>query len=305
MTFDTIIIGAGPAGLTAAIYTARREMKTLIIGKEIGGQLIWARNIENYPGFTSINNLELINRLQTHVNKLGVEIKSNNVNKINKNYNQFIIQTTTEKFITKTVILATGLKPRPLHIPGEKEFCGRGVCYCANCDGPFYKNKIVAIIGGGNNALDAAEVLSKIAKRIYLIHRYNEFQAFEVLVNQVKKIKNIDILYQHEVKEILGDNKVGRIKVQNNSDQTTREIEVDGIFIEIGWIADTDWLKDLVNLNGDGQIIIDAKMATSQPGIFAAGDVTTSPFKQITIACGQGTIAALSAYQYLQININN
>lgn len=301
--YDIIIIGAGPAGMTAGIYAARREMKALIIGKELGGQIIWASEIENYPGFKKINNYDLIVKMQEQVKGLGVEIKTDEIKKIEKiGDGNFILYANKEEYQAKTVIITMGLVPRKLGVPGEEKFIGKGISYCANCDGPFYRGKVVAVVGGGNVALDAAEVLSKIAKKVYLIHRRNEFRAFEVLVKDVKERENIELILDSEVKEIIGKDKVEKIKVKNNKTGKEKEIEVDGIFIEIGRIAHTGLVALLVEREENSQIIVDEKQGTKTEGLFAAGDVTSrSEFKQITIATGEATIAALAAYQYLRI----
>ncbi len=307
--FDTIIIGSGPAGMTAAIYAARREMKTLVIGKDLGGQIMWASEIENYPGFKSIDNYELISKMQQQVQHLGVEIKMEEVKKIEKNDDVFNIYTNKETFQAKTVILAMGLSPRRLAIPGEQKLTGKGVSYCANCDGPIYKNKNVAVVGGGNSAFDAAEILSKIAQKVYLIHRREEFKAFDALVDEVKNKSNIEMILNSTIEKISGRNKVEKIKVFNKKEETRKELDVDGVFIEIGRIAHTDLVADLVERDEKNQIIVDEKCQTSTPGLFAAGDVTQVEFKQITVASGQATIAALASYQYLQMRkgeqINN
>ncbi len=305
--YNIIIIGSGPAGMTAGIYAARREMKALIIGKELGGQMVWASEIENYPGFKKINSFELINKMQEQVKHLGVEMKTNQVKKITKQDDVFAIHTNRGKLEAQTVILALGLKPRRLAVPGEKELTGKGVSYCAICDSPFYKNKIVAVAGGGNSALDAAEVLSKIAKKVYLIHRREEFRGFEILIDEVKNKNNVEFILNSEVKEIIGTSigsaqaKLEKIKVFNNKTKQESELAVDGLFIEIGRIAQTDLVADLVKRDERNQIIVDEKCQTNLAGMFAAGDVTPVEFKQITIACGQGTIAALAAYQYIQM----
>ncbi len=298
--YDTIIVGQGPAGFTAGIYAARREMKTLLIGKEIGGQLLMASEIENYPGFKSIQSFELVSKMREQVEYLGVEIKNDEVKKIKKTKKCFDVFTEQEVFQAKTVIIAIGLAPRRLAIKGERKLTGRGVSYCANCDGPLYKQKTVTVVGGGNSALDAAEVLSKIAKKVYLIHRRQKFAAFEALIDEVRAKNNIKIILDSEIEEIIGQNKVEKIKVKNKINNKITILNVDGVFIEIGRIAHTDVVANLVKLNNKNQIIVNEKCQTSLEGVFAAGDVTQVPFKQITIACGQGTIAALSAYQYLQ-----
>lgn len=299
--YDIIIIGAGPAGYTAGIYAARREMKTLIIGKEAGGQLILAADIENYPGFKQINNIDLIKKMEDHVKGLGVEIKSGEVNKIEKSKDgNFTVYSSKEKFEAKTVIVAIGLTPRRLAIPGEEKFSGKGVSYCANCDGPFFKNKTVAVVGGGNSAIDAAEIMSKIAKKVYLVHRQEKFRAFAAAVKEVKSRDNIEIITNSEIKEITGDRQVNKIKIINNKTKEESELDVNGIFIEVGRIAATDLVKEFADRNEKMEILVNEKCATKTAGLFAAGDVTQVPFKQITIATGQATIAALAAYQYIQ-----
>lgn len=312
--YDTIIIGSGPAGFTAGIYAVRREMKVLIIGKEPGGQLVWASEIENYPGFKSIDNYELISKMQEQTIGLGVEIKIDEVKKIEKADNKFLVYTNKAVFESKTVIVAMGLSPKRLAIPGEQELTGRGVSYCANCDGPFYKNKTVAVVGGGNSALDAAEVLSKISKKVYLIHRRDEFRGFEALVDEVKTKENIEFVLNSEVLEILGEKaglnepfaggaqgRLQKIKVINKVNNEETEINIDGLFIEIGRIANTDLVGELADRDEKLQIIVDKRQMTKTPGLFAAGDVVSGEFKQITIACGEATIAALSTYQYIQM----
>lgn len=300
--YDVIIIGSGPAGMTAGIYAVRREMKTLIIGKELGGQLIWANEIENYPGFESIKSFELIDRIKSQASNFGVEFKNDEVKKITKLPDgKFLLHAGREEFQAKTVIITMGLSPRRLAVPGEVELNGRGVSYCANCDGPFYKGKKVAIIGGGNSALDAAEFMSKIASKVYLVHRRSEFKAFDVLVKEVKNRPNIEILFDMETVRIDGDDKVEKLVLKNLNTQSESEISVDGVFVEIGRIASTDLVADLVERDKASQIIVERNMSTKTEGLFAAGDVVACEFKQIPIAMGQATIAALSSYQYIQM----
>lgn len=302
MIYDVIIIGSGPAGMTAGIYAVRREMKTLIIGKELGGQLVWASDIENYPGFESIKSFELITRMKDQATHSGVEFKDDEVKKIEKTDNHFKLYTNKEVYESKTVIVAMGLSPRRLAVPGEIEFNGKGVSYCANCDGPFYKNKAVAVIGGGNSALDAAEVMSKIANKVFLIHRSESFRAFETLINEVEARPNIELLLNTEVKLITGQEKVEKVIVHDKPKGEDKEIILDGIFIEIGRIASTDLVSEFVDRDERNQILAQPNMATKTPGLFVAGDVVACEYKQISIATGQGTIAALSAYQYIQMN---
>lgn len=300
--YDTIIIGAGPAGFTAAIYAARREMKILVIGKEPGGQVALASEIENYPGFKKIGSYELITKIQEQVIDLGVEIIISEVKRIARQADEtFIVYIEKKEFKAKTIIIAMGLIPRRLEIPGENEFSGKGVSYCANCDGPFYRDKIIAVVGGGNAALDAAEIMSKIGKKVYLIHRREEFRGFETLINEVKNKENIEIVLDTDVKEIIGTEVVKKIKVLNNKTDKESELDVEGVFIEIGRSAHTDLVADFVERDEQKQIITGPHCTTKTPGMFAAGDVVAGNFKQITIAVGDATTAALAAYQYLQL----
>lgn len=304
--YDVIIIGAGPAGLTAAIYAARREMKTLVISNHVGGQIIWASTIENYPGFKEIPALDLTAKMEEQVKALGVEIKLGTVDKIEKQVDEnFAVSFKGEKILAKTVIAAMGCDRRKLGVPGENDFSGAGVAYCANCDGPLFRDKTVAVVGGGNSALDSAEMLSKIASKIYLVHQFAEFQAFESLVAEVKSRPNIEIILENKIEEILGDKKVSSIKIRGTKDNSSREIPVDGVFVEIGFEVKTDLVADLAKLNERQEIIVDENGETSLPGLFAAGDATATPHKQITVACGSGTIAALGAYRYIQLKEGN
>lgn len=300
--YDLVIVGSGPAGMTAGIYAVRREMKTLIIGKEVGGQMVWANEIENYPGFEKITSFELINKFKQQTLNFGVEMKDDEVKQIeHTNDGNFKLHTNRETFEAKTVIIAMGLAPRRLAVPGEVELNGKGVSYCANCDGPFFKNKRVAVIGGGNSALDAAEVLSKIANKVYLVHRSSSFKAFDTLVAQVKNRANIEIVLNTEVGKIMGTDKVEKMQLVNTQTKAEREIELDGVFVEVGRLASTDLVAEFVERNDKNQIVVNSRTETKTPGLFAAGDVTDCEFKQITIAMGQATIAALNAYQYIQL----
>jgi thioredoxin-disulfide reductase len=303
--YDVIIIGGGAAAMSAAIYSTRRQMKTLILAKDIGGQLTWASVIENYPGYKSITAFELAQKFAEQAKDLGAEIKMAEVKEIKKLADDnFEVATTSEKFSSRTVIIATGAQHRKLGVPGENELSGRGVAYCANCDGPLFRNKTIAVVGGGNSALDAAELLSKIAAKVYLIHQFDNFQAFEALQNKVKQTENIEIILQSKVEEISGEKKVSAIKIRNLADNSFKEIPVNGIFIEVGFEVKNDLVKNLVKLNEKNEIIVTDKYETTLPGLFAAGDCTSVPFKQIVIAAGSGTIASLSAYQYIQLKEN-
>lgn len=298
--YDTIIIGQGPAGITAGIYAARREMKTLILGKEPGGQIIWAGEIENYPGFTNISNFDLITRFNEHALASGVEIKNCEVKRLEKKADgNFIVFTERDQYEAKTVIVTMGLAPRRLAVPGEIELSGKGVSYCANCDGPLYKGKAIAVVGSGNSAFDAAEVMSKIAAQVYLIIRSDSYKAFDSLVAEVKARPNIEIITNAKMVSINGETKVESL-TYNNIEGVDVVLPLDGVFVEIGRIASTDLVADFAERDERSQILVDEKYSTKTPGLFAAGDVVSSEFKQITIAMGQATSAALYAYQYIQ-----
>ncbi|MDO8592193.1 MAG: FAD-dependent oxidoreductase [bacterium] len=299
--FDTIIIGAGPTGLTAAMYAARRMMKTLVVSKDLGGQLMWAAEIKNYPGIKEVTGYELAQIMSRQVKDLGVEIKAEQVISIKKSADSsFRVETSKDNYESKTVIVAMGLAPKQLNLAKENEFVGRGISYCANCDGPFFKDKTVAVIGGGNSALDAAEVMSKIAKLVYLVYHKPKFKGFESLIAQVENKSNIIIMLDSDIIEIIGSQRLEKIKVKRLAEQTTQEVEVDGLFVEIGYAPKTELLTGLADRDSKEQIIVDSSGKTSLAGMFAAGDVTSSEFKQVVVGCGQGAVAALSAYKYLQ-----
>ncbi len=301
--YDLIIIGAGPAGLSASIYATRRELSTLIVSREIGGQIIWANEIENYPGFKNISNFDLIMRLKEHALAFGAQLAEKEVEKVIKNSNNsFTVVTNDNEYKAKTIILSLGLIPKQLKISGENDFNGKGISYCANCDGPFYRNKRVAVVGGGNSAFDAAEVMSKIAEQVYIINRSENYKAFEALVNKVKKIENIEIINNAIPKEVNGNNKVEKLIYTDKNTNKEGELSLDGIFIEIGRKANTKIVDHLIETDDFGQIIVNKDKMTKTSGLFAAGDVVSGNFKQIPIASGQGTEAALAAYQFIQEN---
>jgi thioredoxin reductase (NADPH) len=296
--YDVIIVGAGPAGLTAAIYTSRRGLKTLIITKGLGGETANIERIENYPGFKEIEGFKLIKAMEEQVKSFGVEFVYDEVVKITTKGKSFIIKTTEKEYETKTIILAFGKTPRNLNVPGEKEFTGKGISYCATCDAPLFRGKTVAVVGGGNAALDATILLSDIAKKIYLVHRRDEFRGFESFVNEVKKKKNVELVLNSIVAEIKGNKTVKSVIIEDVNTKKKREIEVEGVFIEVGSEVKTDFIKNLVKLNNN-QVMVNKNCETSCPGVFAAGDVTDTPFKQIVVSAGEGAKAGLTAYNYI------
>lgn len=303
--YDTIIVGAGAAGLTAAIYASRRAMKTLLVTQDIGGQAATTNEIENYPGVEFSGGPELMNKFKDQAEKFGTTIAYTEVTKIDKGQDEkntplFTVATNTESFIGHTIILAYGLTHRHLGVPGEQEFGGKGVSYCATCDAPLFKNKPVLVVGGGNSAVDAALLLSKLCPKVYLVHRRDEFKAEAVLVEQLKQ-PHIELVVNSEVKEIKGDTRVRGVVVYDVNDQSkTRELAVEGVFVEVGFVVNSKLIEGLVELDQHKQIKISPDAETSQPGIFAAGDITTISYKQIVISAGWGATAALKAYEYLQ-----
>lgn len=297
MTYDVIIIGGGPAGISAAIYTSRRMLKTLVITKEIGGQVVKTPDIENYPGFDLISGPELAQKFIKQAQKFGSELIYDEVTNLEEKDGKFIVSGQREKYTGESLILAFGKVPRKLDVPGEKEFKGRGVSYCATCDANFYKNKTAVVNGGGNSAFDAALLLSKIADKVYLIHRREEFTAEDVLINKVKNQKNVELITGATITQISGDQTVKAVFYKKGGEE--KSIETDGIFIEIGYIVENGLIKDFVEMDEKNQIKVSKDHSTSRDGVFAAGDLTTSYYKQIVIAAGEGAIAALSAAKYL------
>lgn len=300
--YDVIIVGGSAAGLTAALYSSRREMKTLVITKDIGGQMARTTEIENYSGLEKVDGTDLAKRFESQARGFGAEIIMKNVVKISQSEIRgqkiFTVSTCDHEYNSKTVIIASGKTPRNLGVPGEDEFSGKGVSYCATCDAPLFKGKTVAVVGGGNSALDAALLLSKIARKVYLIHRRSEFRAFENVVNEAKTKSNIELVMESKLSEIRGDNFVNSIIVSDDS-CSEKEIKVDGVFVEIGSDVDTGFVGGNVDVDDLGQIKTNKHSETSCQGIFAAGDVTDTPFKQIVVAAGEGCKAALAAYNYI------
>lgn len=299
--YDLIIIGGGPAGLTAAIYAARRAMKTLVLAKEFGGQAVYASKVENFPGLDLISGYELMEKIKTQAEHLGAEVKCAETVEIKKENGIFYVRDKEDNsYEGRSLILSFGAVPRKLGLPNEDKFKGNGISYCATCDAPFFKNKNVAVVGGGNAALDAALLLAKFAKQVYLIHRRDEFRAEEVRVNDAKKLPNVEMILNAEIKEIKGEKNVEGIAVGKVDSNERRDLEVSGIFVEIGHIVESEFISKMVTLDERGQIIVNSRNETNTAGVFAAGDATTVPYKQIVIAAGDGAKAALSAYAYLQ-----
>jgi len=304
--YDVIIVGAGPAGLTAAIYTSRKNLSTLIVSKDLSGHIITTPHIENYPGMEKTSGMELMQNMEEQVKNFGVEIIYEEVLSVKQEGKNFAVATKGKKYEAKSVILAFGKTPRNLDISSEKKFQGKGVFYCSTCDAPLMKNKTTAVVGGGNSALNSALYLSGIAKKVYLIHRRDEFRGFETMVEKVKQKKNVEIILDSVVEELRGEKFVQSIMVKNVKTNAVKELKVDGVFVEAGYEVKADFIKGLVKLDENNHIVVNGKCETFQPnsnktmpGIFAAGDATNGPFKQIVIAAGEGAKAGLQAYNYI------
>lgn len=297
--YDVIIIGGGPAGMTAAVYAARKKMNTLLITTDFGGQPMWTMEIENYMGYQFITGPELMGKFEEQVRRFSVKILYQEATGLTVNADgTFTIVTTEDKHQAKTVILASGKRPRRLDVPGEQEFTGRGVSYCATCDGPLFANKRVAVIGGGNSAVQAAIEVSLVGEKVYLISS-EEYIADPIIIDKMKEAANIVEVKGYVTKKIEGSQVVEKIVVQNIESNEDQKLEVNGVFVEIGLIPNSEFAQSVVALNQDREVVTDCRAKTNIPGLFAAGDISSGPDKQIVIAAGDGAKAALSAYDYL------
>ncbi len=297
--YDIIIIGGGPAGMTAAVYSLRKGLKTAMITYDIGGQMLETYSIENYMGFRFIEGSGLVNKFSDQIRQFELALlEKSYITSIEKSDKIFFVNTDTGKtYKSKSVIIAAGKSYRKLGVKGESEFTGRGVSYCATCDVPLYKNKRVVVVGGGNSGIEAAIELAKISRYVTVIQRGNKLTADKILLEQFEKFSNKTVLFNSEVTEIFGDDRVRGIHIKVDGEERT--IETDGIFVEIGLVPNTGFLKGFLNLNKYGEIIVDEYCRTDVEGLFAAGDITSVPEKQIIVAAGEGAKAALSAYRYL------
>jgi len=297
--YDVLIIGAGPAGLTAGVYCARKMLKTVIVSENIGGQAIESWAIENYMGYRMVTGDDLMRKFEEQARENNIRLELDRVLTLDRTGNDFLANTFTGLGIrARSVILAQGKHPKSLGIEGEGRYLGRGLSVCATCDGPLFRDKIVAVVGAGNSALQTALEMSRIAKEVHLIVR-STLKCDESYTKRYESVKNIITHMNATISKLQGNNVLTGITIKDRSSGKETDLVLDGVFLQIGWIPNTDFLEGLVNMNDDKEVIIDIDCKTSVPGIFAAGDVTNIKTKQIITAAGEGAKAALSAHEYL------
>lgn len=300
--FDTVILGGGPAGLSAAIYASRGATSTALIDiSMMGGQPSNYLELENYPGFPIIGGYDLMEKFEEHADKFGVQkFPMQEIVNIDLHSNPKLILTKECEFRAKTVIIATGAQPMKLGVPGEKEFLGRGVSYCAVCDGAFYKDKVVAVVGGGNAAVEEAMYLTKFANKVFLIHRRNELRADKIVQERAFKNEKLEFVWDSVVKEIKGEELVHTAVLENVKTHEITNLQVNGVFPYIGMVPNVDYISGQVEQNAGGFIVTDETMKTSQDGVFAVGDVRTTPLRQVITAAADGAVGAVYAVKYLE-----
>ena len=300
--FDVIVIGGGPAGLTAGIYLSRAKLNTLILNEgTAGGQLILTHEVANYPGYESISGYELARNMKSQAQKFGCKIRSNiKISSLDlKDDIKKVIINGEETFTSYAVILAMGGRSRTIGAPCEEKFKGKGISYCATCDGDFFQDKEIIVVGGGNSALEEAVSLTKYASKVTIVHQFDHFQAFEHYVNEAKKNSKINFIMESEITEFIGTEKLSSVKIQNQRTGEITEMNIDGVFIFIGYVPNTENLEGIVNLNKWKEIVVDSNLMTNVTGVYAGGDCVPKKYRQITTAVSDGTVAALSAAEFI------
>lgn len=298
--YDVLIVGAGTAGMTAGIYVQRAGKKALVLDeKGYGGQIVNTATVENYPGFVNISGTEFAERIHEQAVELGVDFKVEKVKNVEKKDGVFVVSTGDSQYEVKSVIIATGVKNRELGIPGEEKFKGSGVSFCATCDGNFFKGRDIAIIGGGNTALEDAEVMSGIANKVYLVHRRDEFRGDKLTVKRLSVKDNVEFVLNSKPVEITGGFAVDGLKVENTEDGSQKTLKVDGIFVAVGQTPDNKAFEGLVKLDSAGYVDAGEDCVTSAEGIFVAGDCRTKKVRQLTTAASDGSVAAAGAVEYI------
>ena len=300
--YDLVIIGGGPAGLSAGLYAARARLSTLILEKEIvGGQMATTELIENYPGFSEgSSGIELADKMRAQAERFGAEIELAEAAAADFSGKDKIVRTSNGELSGRAVIIATGRRPQMLNVPGESDLRGRGVSYCATCDGPFFRDKRVAVVGGGNSAVEEALYLTRFASEVTVIHRRDALRADRILQERAFSIEKVRFAWNSVVASIEGEGKVESVSIKDVKTGETSSLPVDGVFIYVGSLPNTEIFEGQIELDERGYVIVDADLATSAPGVFAAGDVHVGPVKQVATAVGDGALAAISAGRYLE-----
>ncbi len=302
--YDIAIIGSGPAGLSAAIYAARGGLKTIVFERGIlGGQITVTQEVENYPGFyETLSGFELMDAMKKHADKFGTELCEEEVKGIGLQGLCKIIETSKKIYYAKTLIIATGAHPRKLNVPGEDKYFGKGVSYCATCDGSFYRDKVVAVIGGGDSAVEEAMFLTRFAQKVYVIHRRDELRAVQIIQQRAFENPKIEFIWNSEIQEIAGTEFVQSVNIYNKKEHKHWDLKVDGVFVYAGILPNNELIESRVELDEQGFAIVDYSMHTNIPGIYAAGDIVSKKLRQVITAASDGAIAAWSAEKWLTIN---
>ncbi len=299
--YDILIVGGGPAGLTAGLYGSRAELRTIVIEKYLpGGQIANTQDIEDYPGFEHVSGAELAQRMADHARKFGLEIISDLVEEVRTSGDTKVVRTAERELTAKTVILATGGKPNLLDVPGEREFTGKGVSYCAICDGAFFKGEVISVVGGGDAAVEEATFLTKFGSKVILIHRRDQLRAQKIIQSRAFANKKLEFIWDTVVEEIQGDDRVRTLSLRNVKTGKTSKLDVGAAFIFVGFVPNSDIVREELKKDANGYILTNARMETSIPGIFAVGDVRAQLVRQITNAVGDGTTAAVAAQKYIE-----
>lgn len=302
--YDVVVVGGSAAGLTAALYSARQGLRTMVVTKDIGGQMLLTNDIQNYPGYQSVSGFDLSTKLRGQAELYGAEFAYEEVTAVEGDKECpglcFKVRTGSTEYSGTAVILAFGKTPKNLGVPGEKELSGKGVSYCAVCDGPLFRGKTVAVAGTGDQALEAVNYLANVVNSVYLVHQYERPIGSEEVISQVLSLPNVRAAPNSRVLELRGEGKLEALILENTATKKLTEVKADGIFIEIGYVPKTEFVRQLVRLNTKGEIVANGDGITTTQGIFAAGDVTDNSYKQAVTSAAQGAAAALSAYNYIQ-----
>jgi thioredoxin reductase (NADPH) len=296
---DLIIIGGGVAAFSAALFSSRRGLKTLVIGKDLAGQANYTDTIENFPGHEQVGGFELVSKIKAQAEYQGAVYMEAEVSKVKPTEGSFVITAYDKQYKTKAVILAFGKTPRDLNVPGEQEFKGKGVSYCANCDAPLFKGKVVAVAGVGDVAADAGLLLSKYAKKVYILSKNDKFNAHPALTKALFKKPNVELVQYVQIQQLIGDSVLKEMGLMDLNTGKERKLPLDGLFVELGYVVDSNFVKNIVKLDEQEQILVNQDQSTSHPGIFAAGDATNNLYKQAVISAGEGAAAALACYDWL------